>query len=967
MPRGAQWRRMAAFMAAMVAVAVACTGSTGGAEPVPGRPAAVSTTTDQASPNTAVAIPPGVEPIIDPTPLPIDPDVRIGQLDNGLTYYVRSNDSPGGSLSVRLAVNAGSLQQVEATDQVAHFTEHMLFNGTTRYPGNQLDAELRALGAQIGPDLNAYTSFDETVYFLDISLVGDNADTAFTVLREWAGNALMDADEVVAERPVVREEFRLRREAAGASVFELFDEVYFNGTPYEGFSPIGTEEQIATTTADDTRAFYDRWYRPELMAVVAVGDLPAADLEALVRDGFADLERRGGDHPPRTEPDVDIDTPRAVEVLADPGLDQTYISVDYRVPARDPGTVGGEQLGVWDSLITTMISTRLDEAIARDASSLVRGGGGPFAAARNMYFLGFNLDGPDLATGTTEFLSLTETLVRDGFSDAELGRAKAVVTAQLEQELAALATRQDGEWADLYVSHYLGGADASSPADRNERIAGLIEATAVEDVTGYFRWIMETAEPLVIVVGPDPNELPTTTALLDAVEAASAGEGVGEEIETIDELVARPGPAEILASRRLSAAGGVEWRFDNGARVVFARSEIADGIVNLAGLSDGGWSLLASDEQPLLGPAADMVERSGLAGIDKVALDRYLADKVVSVAPFVFETGEGMSGESSSADLEIAFQLVHLYLTRPQVDRAAFNQVVAQQTELLRAVQNRPAVAAAHAVQIALNGESAQRNPVLDRAALDQLTPNRAIELYEQRFIGVDDLVLVVVGDVDEQSVEELARHYVGSLPARPPDSWLDLLPDPPVSVVTVERNAGPAGGAGVLSVVFRTLGSFDDADRVDGEILQAVLDERLFTRIREQLGASYSGGSAFVSFETEPDRFGQLAVTVSGDPERLDEIRATVLAELTRLVTAGPTPEEYTRALAVVNDRYSFVSNGDLIEQLLEEVTEEGPVLTNDAAFGFLDRTSSAQVRALAAEVIDTGAWIEVFVRPTE
>ncbi len=229
---------------------------------------------------------PGIEPIVDSTPLPVDPSVRIGTLENGLAYYLRRNDAPGGSLSVRLAVNAGSLQQAEPTDQMAHFTEHMLFNGTDRYPGNTLDSELRALGAQIGPDLNAFTSFDETVYFLDVPLVGSNAQTAFTVLREWAGNATMDPNEVIAERGVVREEFRLRVESAGASVQELFDDAYYADTPYDSALPIGTEDQIMTTTAEDTVDFYNRWYRPDLMAVVVVGDLSLDDMENLVAGSF---------------------------------------------------------------------------------------------------------------------------------------------------------------------------------------------------------------------------------------------------------------------------------------------------------------------------------------------------------------------------------------------------------------------------------------------------------------------------------------------------------------------------------------------------------------------------------------------------------------------------------------------------------------------------------------------------------
>lgn len=964
MPRSS---RIIMWWVVVAALVSACTGSVPQSQPVPDTTVATGAEGGDARPTTiGSTIPTGVEPIVDTTPLPVDPDVRIGQLDNGLTYYLRSNDSPGRALSVRLAVNAGSLQQVEPTDQMAHFTEHMLFNGTERFPGNQLDAELRALGAQIGPDLNAFTSFDETVYFLDIALDEDNANTAFTVLREWAGNARIDEDAVVAERPVVREEYRLRRRAAGAAVQERFEEVYFAGTPYEGHSPIGTEDQIMSTTSEQARAFYDRWYRPDLMAVVAVGDLPLAELEDLVVEHFSDLERRGDDHPPRKEPAVPLDTPPVVDVLADPGLDQTFISIDYRVPARDSGTFGGEQLDLWDGLITAMIANRVDEAISSGTSSLVRGGGGPFKTARRMSFIGFNLDGPELAAGTSEFVSLLATLARDGFTESELERAKSAARSGLEQELSILDTRQDQEWADLYHQHYLGGADISSPQDRFDRVAGLLDVTSADDLTGYFRWIMETAEPLVIVVGPDPNELPRVAELEAAVSGAAAVDTAPGLIEPIDQLMARPDPVAVTAQRNLPAAGGVEWVFSNGARVVFAESGIAEGVVDIRGRSEGGWSQLAAEEQPLLAPAAEMVGQSGPADVEKVALDRYLADKIVSLKPVAFEVGEGVFGEASTGDLEVAFQLLHLYLTEPRVDQAAFNRVVTQETERLRSVQNRPTAAAAEAIELAFNDDSNDRTPVLDRATLDQLTPERALELYRDRFVGVDDLVLVVVGDVDSATVRDLAERYVGTLPSRPADTWVDLLPDPPLGVVTVERTAGPAGGIGVLSLVFRSQQRFDDQDRVHGEILQAVLEERLFTRIREQLGASYSGGSAAVSFSSEPEPLGEIILSVAGDPDRLDEIRTVVLGELAELDRAVPEAAEYERAVAVVRDRYAFISNGDRIAQLFEESTEDGPVLTNQAATEILARTSPGAVQALAAELIDTDAWVEVFVTPT-
>ncbi len=972
-PRRRSRRFLSPVVVAFALVAASCTGgsSSGSTTTDPDSQQGNETTTVEGTPQPETdpvgEAEPGIEPLIDPTPLPVDANVRIGTLENGLTYYLRRNDAPGGKLSVRLAVNAGSLQQAEATDNIAHFAEHMLFNGTTKYPGNSLDAELRALGSQIGPDLNAYTSFDETVYQLEVPLVGSNAATAFTVLREWAGNALMDPSEVINERGVVREEFRLSRQVAAAAVSRRIEEAYLDGTPYEDRAPIGTEEQIVSTTDADTRAFYDRWYRPDNMAVVAVGDLPLDELEAFVTGQFSDLEARGDEHPPREEPEVDIATPQVVDVVADPGLDGTFISLDYRTPSRNSGTFGGEKLDQWDSLIGSMLTARIEESITSGTSSLVRGGGGPFSVSRQMSFLGFNFDGPDLAAGTGEFLTLVKTIARDGFTQRELDRVKEQAEAGLDQELAQIGTRQDNSWANLYADHFLSGADASDPNDRRERMLGVLDDTGPEEINGYFRWLMETSAPIIVVVGPDAAALPSVEELTAVVEGAGAIDSTGDDFEPIDKLMDRPDRVDIAAERTLEEAGGQEWTFENGARVIFSESQISEGVVSLFGLSRGGWSKLPPQEQPLLGVATSMVNLSGVADLQKVAMDRYLADKVAGVTPFTYETGEGFQGSASPEDLEIAFQLIHLFLTEARIDESAFNRVVVQEAESLRSVQNSPQAASNEALALAINDGEQDRNPILDRATLDSLTPEKALDLYNSRLNGVDDLVLVVVGDIDEGDVEDLARRYIGTVRGKASDSWVDLLEDRAPGVVTEERIAGPAGGAGILTMLFSTPTEFSDADRVHAEVLQALLQERLFTRIREDLGASYNGGSASVSFIDEPDNESQLFISVAGDPERLDEIRSTLLAELTDLDVNGPSDAEFSRAVAVIEDNYNFISNGEIIDALLEESLDGSPVLTKQAGARIVAETGRSDIAVLAAEVIDTDSWIEVFVRPDE
>ena len=278
--------------------------------------------------------PPVTAPDPDPTPLPIDRDYRIGTLDNGLTYLLRTNDSPGATLEIRLLVDAGSAQQVDGSDGSAHFLEHMLFNGTEKYPGNELTAQLQRLGIEFGPEVNAYTSFDETVYILSAATADEGApEAAFDVLAQWASAATLEPSAVTEEQGVVRDELRQRLESVDGIISNEFDMVYVAGTPYEGHLIIGDAEKVETTTPDTLRAFYDDWYRPDNMAVVVVGDLPLDELEEKVTAYFSDLTART-DTPPVREPiEVEISPEPQAHVVTHPDNSLDNLSLDFPIPA----------------------------------------------------------------------------------------------------------------------------------------------------------------------------------------------------------------------------------------------------------------------------------------------------------------------------------------------------------------------------------------------------------------------------------------------------------------------------------------------------------------------------------------------------------------------------------------------------------------------------------------------------------
>ena len=908
--------------------------------------------------------------------------MRIGQLDNGLTYYIRSNQAPGETLELRLAVNAGSLQQIEARDGSAHFLEHMLFNGTESFPGNELDDALSLLGAQIGPDLNAYTSYDETVYFLGLP-AGDPAtvETGFDILFEWADRALIDPEEVTAERGVVREEIRLSAQAPGAAVAEEFDDAYYEDTSYAERDPGGEEDLILEMSAETLRTFYDDWYRPDLMTVVAVGDLPLDEMEQEIVERFSDLEPRGSS-PDRLDPAVGPISEPDIRVIADEDLPGSFTSIDYWLPNRDRTTADGERLELLDNLAADMIGIRLADAVARGDSDMIDPLVTPFNDVRDMRFLGFNADGPDLAATTEDILVVMAEVLTNGFTPDELARAVARQQAGVDLFLESSATRQDSQYADLYVQHYLAGTDISAVEDSHQRISALLAEVDEEEVSEHLREALSDSAPIVIVVGPEADDLPSIAELEDAVAAGEAAMGApsadqSEDATILKELMPRPAPVQETGSRDLpplSPAGlscgacetaPIELSFENGVTLRFVESTIASGQVSLSASSSGGWSTLPEGSAALVPVATAAVNNSGLGEMDRVSIDRFLAGSSANLGPFVEETNEGFIGGAASTDLETLLQLLHLLVTEPRVDPPALRAQVSAARELSNAAETDPNVALeVSLLDLRFSGDPTQKIIATDEQ-LDDLTESAALDLYSDRLGKVDDLVVGVVGDVDRELVLDLSRAYLGTLPPGPDDTWRDVQPPPPEGIVSETIAVGGESSAGAVALLHTTEGDTSAALRVASELTEHILNARLFESLRESLSVTY-GGFVSLLIQALPRGLVEALVLIEGDPERLEEIQAAVLDELTDLATNGPSDGEFAQARAVLEQDYALINNGTALELLLSPELHPGEArLDLDLRTEILAQLTPEDIASLAATIYPEDHRIELFRVP--
>ena len=905
----------------------------------------------------------------DPTLLGVDADVLIGTLDNGLRYYLRSNDSPAESVEMRLVVNAGAVLDPEGAEGVAHFLEHMLFNGTERFSKNELIQALRSIGTDFGPDLNAFTSADETVYMFDFQLDDPEAlDLAFEVLSEWVSAATLRPDDVEAERGIVLDEYRLRSESASGRISDFLDAIYYTGSIYEDMLIGGNEESIAAITTEQLREFYETWYRPDNAAVVVVGDLPVTEMEQKVEQFFGGLEARADAMPAQPERHAftaDFVAEPLTDVVTDSDFGFISMSIDWQLPAWPPSTAGGARLRYMEAVIAQMLEIRLDTAFraglmsqASEPSMVL------WQQARGLRLYGTNLRGPDLQQATTDYLSVLEGAAHYGFTQDELEQAVSGERTALEALLDSAETIQSSDYAERYVLNFVRGEGIESTAERVARLGALLDTFTVEEMTAHLRWLLGNAPPLVVSLGDDPANVPTASELQAAIEAVVPVPPPEPE-ESIETLMIAPDPVAATSERALDVfEGAYEWVFDNGATVVFAPSDLAANEVSVTAQSLGGWSLLPVGSSAVRRHAAAAVAASGVGEISATQLDEYLATTTARVSPYISEFTEGFSGSASPDDLDDLFSLLHLYVTEPRITQVAANEQIQRMRTRRTAADNSPLWMAELARLAAYYQHSPWFTYVASHEQIDATTPASLLELYEMRLSDVDDLVLVVVGDIDQDTVADLATRYIGTLPAGAPDSFVDHNPGFPPGIqritIPVDADSGETG----LQIMFGARVPVTVESLVTAAVARDLIDDLLVGAVREELGETYSIGVS-ITPNIEVGTW-EIVIEATGAPDTLERSLATIIDVIEELTANGPTDTDLAQAKSVARDDYQLDNNDEIIGPLLRRRhLHDAVVGTPSQRLQALSEITAADIQKLVALLVDIDNRIEVFRTP--
>ncbi len=827
--------------------------------------------------------------------LPLDPAVRTGKLDNGLAYYVRRNLRPEKRAEMWLAVDAGSTLEDDDQQGLAHFCEHMAFNGTKNFKKHEIADFLERIGMKFGPEINASTSFDETVYRLKVPTEDDaTVAKALSILEEWAHNITFDDAEIERERGVIVEEWRQGRGAA-ARMRDQQLPVLFKGSRYADRLPIGRREVIETASGDALRRFYRDWYRPDLMAVIVVGDFDPAAMEGLVRARFAGLGNPSSPRPRTLYPVPDHDD-TLVSIATDAEATATDVSVSVKVPRRDRSTVADYRRQLVEQLYHAMLNDRLDEIRNRPAPPFLyaSSGEGSLVRTRDVVSQAVGVQENALARGLGALLEELARVDRYGFNASELERAGTRLLRACEAAYRERDKAESGGFMYEILNLFLEGEPMPGIEYEMALVRRFVPTITLEELNGFARRWSGEKNRVILVNGPRKAlaALPDEGHIREIFRASTAAE-LQPWVDRVrrEPLVPHaPQPGAIVEETAIAELGVARWKLSNGIVVLLKPTDFKNDQVLLSAFSPGGSSLVPDGDFVSATYASQILPEGGLGAFDQVELGKALTGKIASVYGAIGETEEAISGGASPQDIETLFQLIYLEFTAPRADAQA---VEAWKARTKAALENRlasPETVFSDKMRVTLSQGHFRRRPA-SVEMLDEIDLGRAETVWRERFGDAGDFTFGIVGAFRAEDLRPLVATYLGGLPATGRvETWQDVGVRPPPGVVEVEVRKGLEQKSQVRLVF---TGSTTWSRESDHLLLSlgSALSIRLREVLREDLGGVYgvAAGGGIARRPVERYSFG---VSFGCSPLRVAELKKVVLDEIEAAGTTGFSEE---------------------------------------------------------------------------
>ena len=832
--------------------------------------------------------------------LPLDPKVKIGKLQNGLTYYIRQNKKPEQKVELRLVVNTGSVMEDEDQQGLAHLAEHMAFNGTTRFKKNDIVSFLQSIGVSFGSDLNAYTSFNETVYILPIPTdKPDNLDKGFQILEDWAHNVTYNEDDIDDERPVVLEESRLGKGANDRMFRKIYPKI-FAGSIYSKRLPIGVDSIIKNAKYETLRRFYKEWYRPNLMAVIVVGDIEPAKAEEYIKKYFSGLTNPASERP-RISAEVLPYTSNEGLVVTDKEATDYRLFLNYSfVPKKQSFTLGEYRNDLVREIFTTILNQRLRELTQKENPPFL------FASTDfDSYLRGYESFGGDISLGTGDpvralqaFVEEVERAKKYGVTQPELERVKKTMLTQIERSYNERDKTESSSYVSEYIRNFLVQEPSPGIENENEYYKKLIPEITLDEVNAVAKNLNNNSNKFIGLTGPDPSAdktLPTGEELLakaDAVEKMTINP-YEEKVMATSLLTNMPKKGKIVSTRKDAYLGTTELTLNNGATVTLKSTDFKNDQVLMSAVRAGGKNNYGLKDKFNAEYAIAVVTNMGIGNFSPVDLRKVLAGKTASATPMFTGTSEGVSGTSSLKDMETMLQLMYLYFTSPRKDTSLFKSYIQKSKSQVAMLSANPQVAFVDTLYKTMFHNDPLAPVAIPKSEnYDKVNLDRALEIYNERFGNANGMHFTFVGSFKEAEIKPLIEQYVASLPSNLKKSTytVDNKLRPVKGKVNLNFNKGKEQKSLILAIYTDEIPYSEDLE-LKAEAIAEILNIRIIEELREKIQGIYGGG-IYAQFEKLPYAHYSFFLQLPSGPEKVDTLLFAMDKEIENLKSQGPSQQ---------------------------------------------------------------------------
>lgn len=825
--------------------------------------------------------------------LPFDKDVVKGKLANGFQYYIRKNTEPEKRVTMYLAIKVGSVLEEENQKGLAHFLEHMNFNGLKHFPKNDLIDYLQKAGVRFGSDLNAYTSFDETVYQLPIP--SDDPEllkNGLQVMRDWAQDAMLDTEEINKERGIIMEEMRGGR-GAQQRMRDQYIKVMLNGSRYSERLPIGTEDIIMNFDPQVIRDFHKDWYRPDLQSLIIVGDIDPKQMEAEIKRLFSDM-KVPKTIKPRKEYKVDLLNKNQFIKVTDPEMPYTVGQIFMKHPEEKVVTVKDYRKDLLKDVFNQMINARFSELGQSANPPFIQGGvdiSGFLGGLDNMGAFFVSKPG-QFEEGFKAVVREMDRFQKFGFTETEFKRAISSIAKSNETSYTERDKRKSDSYVDTYLNNFLNEGPALSNEDRYLITKQLLPTLTLKEVEAVGKQFYVDTNRDVLILAPeaDKDKLPdegTVNTWFADVDKEDL-KAYDDKVSDLPMLSKTPVKGSIKSEKSIDKIATKELVLSNGVKVLLKPTKFKNDQIMINAYSPGGTSLYSDADYMSASFAGNLVNSSGIGQLNTVELQKNLTGKDVNISPYISERSEGLRGATDKESLKTAFEMIYGYFTEPRIEDDIFQSVISKQKDMMANRDSDPSFVYGDAIQRTLYGDNIRRVP-FSLKDLDKVNQARALEIYKDRFADASDFTFVIVGSFTEDEIKPYLEEYLAALPTtNRKESGKDLNLYEKNKGIEKVVNKGKEAKATVRLALYGDY-NYNEQENLNTSALETILSNKLLERLREEESGVYGTRAGFNGSKFPKERY-SFAIVFSTSVDKYQSLINSALDEIKKIKANGPS-----------------------------------------------------------------------------